>query len=177
MADAYSVIEDGLRAGLAEVVDQLGPEQELLDRYGWEGLFEIGKRAAQMITAPILWDQRLGPMMDTAQVCELLGVSRQAVAKKVAAGQLLALPAGRTRRFPTWQFHLGAHTEVRVEVAAILTAFRDTYPDLRPYQVAAWAMTPQPELGGDTPARWLEAARPPESLVTAARRAGAALAQ
>jgi hypothetical protein len=49
------------------------------------------------------------PSLETAAVCELLGVSRETVRKKVERKQLLALPKGESDRvFPAFQFQDGA---------------------------------------------------------------------
>jgi hypothetical protein len=47
------------------------------------------------------------PCLETGQVCDLLGVSRETVRKKVDRKQLLALPKGGDRVFPAFQFHDG----------------------------------------------------------------------
>ena len=116
-------------------------------------------------------------MLDTSQVYKLLGVTRQAVAKAVDSGRLLAIPAGKSRQFPAWQFSFAGRTAVRPEVSEVLSGFRAVSPDVRPLQVASWAMTGQPELEGSTPARWLEVAGPLEPVLLSARRTAAALAQ
>lgn len=177
MADAYAALEEGLKLGLNEAVELLDHEPSPLQGLGWDELVEIGRRSVHLALAPILWDQRLGPMLDTAQVCERLGVTRQAVAKAVAAGRLVSLPAGRTRRFPIWQFRTGEQFEIRSEVGEIVSLFRHFFPEVRGLQVASWAMTSQPELDGSTPATWLESGRPFQPLGDAARRTAAALSQ
>jgi hypothetical protein len=48
------------------------------------------------------------PVLETGQVCELLGVSRETIRKKVDRRQLLALPKGGDRVFPAFQFKDGA---------------------------------------------------------------------
>jgi hypothetical protein len=100
----------------------------LLDRFDPDQLAERARQAVHAGLASFVWEERLGPALETGQVCQELGVSRQAVAKAVVAGRLVALPAGRGRRFPVWQFRLqpvrfgdlGAHLEV--------VAFRRVYP-------------------------------------------------
>jgi hypothetical protein len=47
------------------------------------------------------------PCLETGQVCELLGVSRETIRKKVDRKQLLALPKGGDRVFPAFQFKDG----------------------------------------------------------------------
>jgi hypothetical protein len=48
------------------------------------------------------------PVMQSGEVCQLLGVSRETVRKKVDRRQLLALPKGGVRVFPAFQFKDGA---------------------------------------------------------------------
>jgi hypothetical protein len=48
------------------------------------------------------------PLLETGQVCDLLGVSRETVRKKVDGRKLLALPKGADRVFPAFQFKEGA---------------------------------------------------------------------
>jgi hypothetical protein len=47
------------------------------------------------------------PCLETGQVCDLLGVSRETIRKKVDRKQLLALPKGGDRVFPAFQFKEG----------------------------------------------------------------------
>lgn len=176
MADPFSQIEAGVEQGLAELFDNASVVA-VLGRRGGDELFEAGRRAVQLAVSPIVWSERLGPMLDTAQVCKWLGVTRQAVAKAVDTGRLMALPAGKYRRFPAWQFSFANKTAIRGEVAELLAAFREVYPDIRPLQIASWAMTAQPELAGSTPAAWLTEAGAVEPLLDAARRTAVALAQ
>ena len=48
------------------------------------------------------------PTMETGEVCELLGVTRETIRQKVNRRQLLALPKGGDRVFPAFQFKEGA---------------------------------------------------------------------
>lgn len=176
MADAISELEAGLKEALAELSSDSALTVLLGQRPEAE-LFEAGRRAVQVAVSPLIWSERLGPMLDTAKVSERLGVTRQALAKAVTSGRMLAVPAGKSRRFPVWQFNFADQVVVRPEVAELLAAFRSIYPEVRPLQVASWAMTPQPELDGATPARWLETAGPLGPLISSAKRTAAALAQ
>jgi hypothetical protein len=47
------------------------------------------------------------PFLESGEVCDLLGVSRETVRKKVDRKQLLALPKGGDRVFPSFQFQDG----------------------------------------------------------------------
>ena len=60
------------------------------------------------------------PCLDAASVCDLLGVSRETIRKKVDRRQLLALPKGSEDRvYPAFQFDGGA---VLTGLAAVLAA-------------------------------------------------------
>jgi hypothetical protein len=176
MADPVSQVEAGLKQGLSDVFNN-ETLVALLERRTEEELFEAGRRAVQLAVSPLIWSQRLGPMLDTSLVYEQLTVTRQAVAKAVEAGRLLAIPAGKSRQFPAWQFTFGDSVTIRTEVAEVLAAFREVYPDARPLQIASWAMTAQRELEEYTPAAWLDEARPLGPLLLSSQRAAAALIQ
>lgn len=177
MADCYSALEEGLKVGLYEAVDDL-QSTGLLDGIDLHQLAERAGQAVHAALASFVWEERLGPALETGQVCHELGVSRQAVAKAVVAGRLVVLPAGKTRRFPVWQFRMQpGRFEMRAEVAEVIETFRRVYPEVTAVQIAAWARTTQPELDGTTPAEWLERERPAHRVVLAAERAASALAQ
>lgn len=179
MADAYAALEEGLKVGLYEAVEDLKTSGHLdVDQIDPDQLVERARQAVHITFASFLRDERVGPSLETRQVCERLRVSRQAVAKAVAGGRLIALPAGKARRFPLWQFRMGEERlEMRPDVAELVQAFRCIYPEITGVQIASWARTPQPELQQMTPAEWLERERPVNSVVVAAKRAAAALAQ
>lgn len=60
------------------------------------------------------------PVLETGQVCKLLGVSRETIRKKVDRKQLLALPKGGDRVFPAVQFNEGDVLPGLAEVLATL---------------------------------------------------------
>lgn len=137
----------------------------------------LGLRAAGQVLAAARWSQVVGDRLDTTQVTRLLGITRQALAKRQKAGSLLGLGGDGTTWYPTWQFDSDA-ASIRPEVRDVIGAFRDRLDDLDPLLIAAWATTPQDEdLAGDTPADWMRAARDPDQLRRAAERAAARLAR
>lgn len=79
----------------------------------------------------------------TPQVVELLGISRQAVNKRVQARTLLGYRDGRSTRFPSWQFDPETGQPVP-EVAELLTAFGEA---VGPRDADRWLRTKHPELG------------------------------
>ncbi|NKW46082.1 TetR family transcriptional regulator [Rhodococcus hoagii] len=86
----------------------------------------------------------------TPQVVDFLGISRQAVNKRLHGRTMLGYRAGRVTRFPAWQFDLDS-AEVRPEAAELLAALGDGF---EPADVARWADAVVPELGS-TPAELL----------------------
>jgi hypothetical protein len=73
-----------------------------------------------------------------------LGISPQAVSKRVAAGALVALRRGRTRWLPAWQFH---EDDALPGLAQVIAAYPGTSLAL-----TVWATSPSADLGGLTPA-------------------------
>jgi hypothetical protein len=127
----------------------------------------FGRRAALDAVAGRIWDDHLGPMLESREVQELLGVTRQAVSDFRKRRRMLGLPRGDGRiRFPAFQFHRG---KIRPEIAAVLIAFKDA--KIGDYTQASWFRSPQSLLGNKTPAEWLERGGDRELLLEAARRA------
>ncbi|MGI9017490.1 MAG: hypothetical protein ACR2HR_10385 [Euzebya sp.] len=158
-------------------VEQLVAESDLLGKLETEEATRLGRRAASQVVASARWAQVVGDRLSTTQVARLLGVSRQALAKRQATGSLLGLTGDGTSWYPTWQFDID-RARIRPEVRDIIGAFRDRLDDVEPLVVASWATTHQEEdLAGETPAQWLGAGRDPEQLRRAAERAAARLAR
>lgn len=142
-----------------------------------EEAVRLGRRAAEQVLAAASWSQIVGDRLDTTQVARLLGVTRQALAKRQTTGSLLGLPGDGTTWYPTWQFDIDA-ARIRPEVRDLIGAFRDRLDDVDPLVIAAWATTSQDEdLAGDAPVQWLRAGRDPDQLRQAAERAAARLAR
>jgi hypothetical protein len=108
----------------------------------------------------------------------LLGVSRQALAKRVASGTLLGIPGKGTTVYPKWQFDTDADPiRVRPEVAAAFAAWVEERGTLDAYAVSSWAQTSQAELNELSPIQYLDKSSDAEELARAARIAAARLAQ
>lgn len=158
-------------------VEELASHAPLLGKLDDEEAVRLGRRAAAQVLAAARWAQVVGDRLDTSQVTQLLGVTRQALAKRQQTGSLLGLPGDGTTWYPTWQFDT-AEARIRPEVRDLIGAFRDRLDDFDPYVIAAWATTPQDEdLAGETPAQWLQAGRDQDQLRRAAERAAARLSR
>ena len=100
------------------------------------------------------------------QLGDRLGVSRQAVEKRVREGSLLAVPGpSNRRRFPTVQFTDDG------EVVEGLREVRQALPFRNPWAVLNFLVNPDDRLGGRRPIDALKAGETDE-VVEAARRIG-----
>jgi hypothetical protein len=149
-------------------------EQLSHDKAVWEALqsgdadlAERGVRAAEYAVAPFIWSRAVGDRFDTTELAEILSVSRQALASRVASGSLLALPGRGTRWYPSWQVDI-AKREVRPVVAKVLAAWRALEPDVDPLVIATWATSPEDLLDDETPAMLIEAGGSNDRIVDAA---------
>jgi len=91
------------------------------------------------------------PCLETGQVCELLGVSRETIRKKVDRKQLLALPKGGDRVFPAFQFKDGD----------IVPGFRDVLEALdtdSPFVALSFLLSRSPDFGNQTAIEALQSA-------------------
>jgi hypothetical protein len=169
MADAHSLLIDTFtqRINDSELVKHLHEDEAV----------RLGREAAEAVLGPLLWRDLMGAdRLDTTQVARLLGVSRQAVHKKVKIGALLGVPGRGTTWFPAWQFD-SQRASVRDVVASLLEAWRSAdSSETDAYSVLSWSKTAQPELDGLAPEDWISLQRPPGPVVAAARQAALALA-
>ena len=169
MGDAKDWLIEGFGQGVSALPD------ELLRDLMVETAHDYGMRAARVAIAPVVWANAVGERMDTSQACEFLGVSRQALSKRVHGGSLVGLRGRGTTYYPTWQFDL-ERGEVWPVVRHIIGAFIEEIGGPDPYMIAAWATTPQTEdLGGVTPAEWISKGAEDQPLIEAARRAAGRL--
>ncbi len=143
---------------------------------------ELGAQAARNLLNGCRWAAAVGERWNTSTVTELLGVSRQALAKRLRNHTLLGLVGTTTTWFPTWQFDRARH-EVHDVVRSVLGAFYDLDEDTNPLVIASWAQTAQPDelVGADgavySPADWVTAGLDDIAVIDCARRTATRLAQ
>jgi hypothetical protein len=89
----------------------------------------------------------LSDALSRDQAAERLGITPQAVSKRVASGGLLAIRRGRLNRLPAWQFYEDT-------VLPGLKQVISTYPG-GALSLTIWATSPSPDLDGATPAQRL----------------------
>ncbi|WP_280464051.1 TetR/AcrR family transcriptional regulator [Nocardia carnea] len=111
----------------------------------------------------------------TPHVVDFLGVSRQAVNKRLHGRTILGYRDGRRTRFPAWQFDRAAG-EVRPEVTELLEVLGEGF---EPAEVSRWTVTVVPELNA-TPAQLLLSGATKNDVLRLAaerRRAGTLVAE
>ncbi|HEY3860573.1 MAG TPA: helix-turn-helix domain-containing protein [Verrucomicrobiae bacterium] len=89
------------------------------------------------------------PVLDTGQVCALLGLSRETIRKKVDRKQLLALPKGGDRVFPAFQFKDG---DVLPGMAGALAALDSDSP----FVALSFLLSKSPAFGGKSACQLLQ---------------------
>ena len=104
-----------------------------------------------------------GEAWTTPKVSEFLGISRQAINKRVQNKKMLGYPGGGKTRFPAWQFDV-ENSAVRPEIAEFLESFDESIPaDV----IARWSITPQPDTERVPAELLLNPARKDEALALA----------
>ena len=128
----------------------------------------LGRRAALLAAADVVWRKHLGPLYSSKQVREVMGRgSRQSVNELVRRGRLLALPqSDGSLLFPAFQFARDGNRLPGLE--RILEIFAGAVEST--YTTASWFVTAEPLLGGKTPAAWLRTGSSVEPALVAARR-------
>jgi hypothetical protein len=134
---------------------------------------ELGRRAALLAVADVVWRRHLGLVLEGDEVRAVLGVrTRQAVHDLVKRRRLLALPGPEGRLvYPAFQF--ASDGRPHPALVKILPLFADA--GVTAHTVGSWFRAPQGLLAGATPAAWLEEGRDSAVLVEAARRSAARL--
>ena len=174
---AATVESNALEAAVHAFSAALEAEAETFGRLKPEEAAELGRHGADTAIASLRWSQVVGERLNTTQVAQLLGITRQALAKRQTNGSLLGLPGKGTTWYPAWQFDIESNS-IRSEVRELIAAFRCHLDNVDPYTVASWASTPQKEdLDGHTPIQWLQSDRDSDQLITAAHRAASWLSQ
>ena len=180
MATAHAdQMREALARGFRDRLDTL--PNHLLDSLRPGQAEHLGGRVVGAALAPKIWADVAGERFDTAQLVQMLRITRQALAKRVISGTLLGLPGKGTTFYPTWQFDLSAEpVRIRRSVAAAFAAWVQEMGSLNPHAVASWAQTRQPELHDLTPVEYLGKGgddNGDELLIFSARVTAARLAQ
>ena len=116
--------------------------------------YDVGYEAGRAALAPIAWARAVGDRVQTTELTELLGLSRQALQKRVRNHTLIGLPGKQTTHYPQWQFDF-KRGEILPAAERVLRAFRSN-GEFDPYMIAAWMNEPRAELEEARPADLLK---------------------
>jgi len=110
----------------------------------------LGRRAAMVVLAGGAWERALGELLTSAEARILLGgISREALRKRVLSGSVIALRDDADLiRYPRWQFDAANSTPFGA-IKKLNEVFGEA--GLDPWTLAAFATSPQPELGDRAP--------------------------
>lgn len=175
MGDARGTIE----FELWKLVESMMPTyEEVLESLSDDERRQLTRDAAGAIAGPLIWRDLLGEdRLDTTKAALLLGVTRQAINKRVKGHTLLGVPGRGTTWFPLWQFDV-SRNRVKPTAETVLQSWSDMAANgalaWDAFRILSWATTEQPELDGATPEEWIIENRDPEAVVAAARRAARA---
>jgi hypothetical protein len=169
MSDAIELLMEGFAEGLDEL------PHDLAINLSPEDAKALGRKWARSGLAALIWATRLGDTLNTTEVSKRLHISRQALAKRLAAGTILGIPGRGTTHYPIWQFK-PSQDEVRPEVREIFRIFVDELDSLDAHAVSSWMMTPSGDLRGLSPHDWLLKYDDPRPVYDAARRIASRLA-
>jgi hypothetical protein len=107
------------------------------------------RRRAEAVRKQAL-DDALDGALTRAEVSDRLHITPQAVSKRLANRQLVAVKHGGKPRFPLWQF---TDDDVIAGVDMLVDAFPSTVA------LSSWATSPSPDLDGRTPSEELKTPR------------------
>jgi hypothetical protein len=163
LAQKSGVSEDAVVAFVETVHDVLGADLSLS--------VEAARRGALLAASSQAWESEIGPLLGTANVRGLLGVSRQRVDELLRSNRLIALSdrAGH-RRYPAFQFHDGQ------PMPPLIAAFW-TLADaaVSPWTAASWCTSADEALDGLSPVKWARRRRDAATLARVARQDAARL--
>lgn len=173
--DSFSAIEKGLLGEMDRLFREEPSLKTELDRLSEEEAAELGSQGARAVLAPLMWSGAVGGRWDVRRVTEFLGISRQALYKRLRHGSALGVPGQGTTWFPVWQFD-PARRIIRAVTGSIIKAFRDADPEVDPLVIGAWAMSGNRLLDGKSPQEWVAEGGGDDAVLLAARRAAQGLA-
>lgn len=128
----------------------------------------IADAMVSALPAANVHDQLVGPFYDTAGLTQWLGITKQAIAKRVEAGTLIACRIADRRRtwvYPTWQFT--AEGNVIAHLPEVWQILRTGSED--PWTAALWLRARNPDLDGAVAVEHLRSGGDPTPVLASAR--------
>ena len=87
--DVFAAMEKGFEEELSRLLDAHPVVRDELVRLSEEASLELGRETARTLLAPLIWSAAAGERWDVSRVCAFLGISRQALYKRVRNGSAL----------------------------------------------------------------------------------------
>lgn len=143
-----------LMAAARLAIEELGTSADVDEKNLYEARLRGLERMSELRKAA-------EPVLETGEVCSLLGVSRETIRKKVDRKQLLALPKGGDRVFPAFQFRDG---EVMPGIAEVLSSLETESS----FVALSFLLSKNPEWHGKSACELLQAGKV-ETVVAEAR--------
>lgn len=153
-----------------------------------ENMHRLARLAQAFLASPTSLNNLVGPVCRTGNVCDWLGVSRQAIMKAVRDGRLLGFRTlDRKWVYPAWQF---SSAQAYANCVRMLPPVVDILGSrgLNDFDRAKWCFTPNallakaaagsdqpgPQSEWPSPEGWIRNAKPLEDLILAAKKASPA---
>ena len=150
-----------------------------------ENMHRLARFAQAFLAAPTSLNTLVGPVCRTGNVCDWLGVSRQAIMKAVRDGRLLGFRTlDRKWVYPTWQF---SSPQAYANCVQMLPPILDILESrgLNDFDRAKWCFAPNallakaaagsdqpgPQTDWPSPEGWIRNDKPLEDLISAAKKA------
>ncbi|EFL94107.1 hypothetical protein [Mobiluncus curtisii] len=150
-----------------------------------ENMHCLARLAQAFLASPTSLNNLVGPVCRTGNVCDWLGVSRQAIMKAVRDGRLLGFRTlDRKWVYPAWQF---SSAQAYANCVRMLPPVVDILGSrgLNDFDRAKWCFTPNallakaaagsdqpgPQSEWPSPEGWIRNAKPLEDLILAAKKA------
>ena len=150
-----------------------------------ENMHRLARLAQAFLASPTSLNNLVGPVCRTGNVCDWLGVSRQAIMKAVRDGRLLGFRTlDRKWVYPAWQF---SSAQAYANCVRMLPPVVDILGSrgLNDFDRAKWCFTPNallakaaagsdqpgPQSEWPSPEGWIRNAKPLEDLILAAKKA------
>lgn len=110
----------------------------------------LASRMVAMVPRVTNFAELIGPVYSTKALMKMWGMTRAGVSKRVSDGKLLALKVEGENLFPLFQF---SGDEIRDDVLALARILR---PEVDPFTIAQWLLTPLSEFDGRTTMQLLD---------------------
>lgn len=167
--------QDTVAERLSELLELLEPDLHDAVRSADTGreLRELAGRISSVLPRDDPTAEVIGPVYETADLVSWLGITRQALHKRVQRHDVLALKTGDGYTiYPAWQFD--ADGKVRPGVA---TSTRELARVMDDWMRALWFAGATPELEELSAAQWLSEGRDPATVISAAKRTAGRMAR